>query len=495
MARNAPASLSSRSGAILTLAITFAVAIPGVAPAAQDGATAVATVVQADAAAIVQATTPTGVSPTQIAGTQVWVTAAELGLRSGPSNQHPVTVTGLARASAVTTGNSDGGWIQVIVGGVRVWTPARFLSETEPAWNPRRVTVAAASLELRSGPLGTYPVTVAASRGTAGIFTGVIRNQWWQVKIGNRFAWTPSRFLAGADSPVVTPAPSSNNVWVTARELGLRSGPSGSYPVTVTAYEDARAVTTGSAEDGWAQVRIGGATAWTPERFLTTTQPAWNPIRVTVNAQSLGLRSGPLGTYPVTVTASRGTSGIFSGVERNGWWEVKIGATFAWTPARFVSVGNLYDVSAVMRIAHAEVGYREPAWRTNKYNTWINGNNPWCGVFVAWVFDRAGYPEGVPKTKHFDDFVSQLRDSGVLNTTVRGSDLRAGDVVLIDWPPRDGPTHTGIVDRVEGSSVWLVEGNTTSGTGDSTRGVFHRKRNLVDVVAWFRPSEYALATR
>lgn len=154
-----------------------------------------------------------------------------------------------------------------------------------------------------------------------------------------------------------------------------------------------------------------------------------------------------------------------------------------------------YKPAEVLEVAHSQVGYKEPAWRTNKYNDWINGDYAWCHVYVAWVFEKAGYSEWVPKEKHYDTYVRKLRESGVLDTSVRLSELNKGDVVLVDWPPYNGPTHTGIVDHVSGNGVWLVEGNTTSGTGSADRGVFYRWRHVDYIYASYDPEDYFDATR
>lgn len=161
---------------------------------------------------------------------------------------------------------------------------------------------------------------------------------------------------------------------------------------------------------------------------------------------------------------------------------------------KYVAPKLTYAANAAVNAAKGQVGYRESSWRKNKFNTWINGSNAWCGVYVAWAFEKSGNAGFVPKTKHFDTYVSKLRSAKVLDWNVSLKDLQKGDVVLFDWKRGNNPTHTGIVDRVSGNGAWFYEGNTTDGTGNTGRGVFHRWRDLGYIAAVFDPQDYYDAT-
>ncbi len=41
------------------------------------------------------------------------------------------------------------------------------------------------------------------------------------------------------------------------------------------------------------------------------------------------------------VTATWGDQGVFTGVERSGWWLVKIDGTFAWTLPRLLDTATV----------------------------------------------------------------------------------------------------------------------------------------------------------
>ncbi|WP_061962177.1 S-layer homology domain-containing protein [Demequina flava] len=163
-----------------------------------------------------------------------------------------------------------------------------------------------------------------------------------------------------------------------------------------------------------------------------------------------------------------------------------------------------WNASSVLSVARSQVGYKEPSWRNNKYNDWIDGNSAWCQVYVGWVFWQAGYPEYVPLEEYYDKgfnppsgrttFVDEAQAAGVVDWNVSLSDLDPGDVVLINWGDGQGVSHAAIVDRVSGNGAWFYEGNTTSGTGSSDRGVFHRWRPLSVLDAVFEPQDYYDAT-
>ncbi|WP_062386927.1 hypothetical protein [Demequina iriomotensis] len=314
---------------------------------------------------------------------------------------------------------------------------------------------------------------------------------------------TTASSTAAAVSTVQTAVPTAlqpsdvrggTKLWVTGKRLKLRERATNDSAIAVVGYTGARAVATGKKKGGWVQVKMAGITAWAPARFFATSKPSVDTIVVGTTGKNLGVRKGDSNSTAVVTYAKRGTTGTFTGVEAHGWWQVKINGVYGWTPERFLNVGGYYDREKLLKLEHSQVGYREPSWRTNKFNAWIDGHYAWCHVFVEWSFAHAGYASGVPYRKHFDKYVEDLRRAGVLDTTPTASDLKRGDVVLVDWYPYDGPTHTGTIDHVDGNTVWLVEGNTVSGTGSLTRGVWYRQRALADIYAVYDPTDYARAT-
>jgi hypothetical protein len=152
-----------------------------------------------------------------------------------------------------------------------------------------------------------------------------------------------------------------------------------------------------------------------------------------------------------------------------------------------VAFGRTSSVE-IVAAARSQVGYREPSWRKNKFNTWIDHNHAWCGVFVGWAATASGNSTKVPVEKDWTRFLNAAKNSGVLKNPDNHK-MRPGSVVLFNWG--SGPAvHTGLVVRVSGNYIYTVEGNTTSGTGSATRGVFERKRSISAVWRFFNPEDF-----
>lgn len=88
----------------------------------------------------------------------------------------------------------------------------------------------------------------------------------------------------------------------------------------------------------------------------------------------------------------------------------------------------------------------------------------WCGIFATWVFHQAGitsekweYGEGI---------------SRILKQT---NNPKPGDVLYIDQPYQ----HHGIVERIDGNTVYSVDGNSPGGV------VAPRKRDISEISSFY----------
>jgi hypothetical protein len=127
-------------------------------------------------------------------------------------------------------------------------------------------------------------------------------------------------------------------------------------------------------------------------------------------------------------------------------------------------------VRDVVHLAKKQVGYHERGDNLTKYGAWygLNGQ-PWCGMFVSWVFAKSGHR--LPHLQSDKGFAGVraaaqvLRRRGLLRRRPK-----AGDLYLhrgATWQS----DHTGIVIKVErDGDFWTVEGNK----GDRVQRVFHR---------------------
>lgn len=167
-----------------------------------------------------------------------------------------------------------------------------------------------------------------------------------------------------------------------------------------------------------------------------------------------------------------------------------------------------YFPELLAQIAESQEGVREkggnnrgPEVREYQTATWLTpGPWAWCAAFVCWcMFQAIKLHGGVswkrPQTAGAYDFESWARggyDKAVSTAwkvlPAQQHQPRRGDIVTFTW------AHIGIVVKVEGSTVWTIEGNTggknskvsDGATGD---GVFlkthsrHELRNLIRYVS------------
>ncbi|WP_062520557.1 CHAP domain-containing protein [Demequina silvatica] len=333
--------------------------------------------------------------------------------------------------------------------------------------------------------------TTSTRRRAAGLVAGLLVVA--SVAAGTGAAAAPAATNLSTAPLAAAPA-AGKALFVDKYKLAFRWKATYNSNTRLSGFKNARVVATGNAKNGFIEVNAAGLKAWAPAEYLTAEKPSWKATKIGTKPTSIKLRAKPSVDANVVATAPRGTVGTYQKFQSQGWWRVKIDGKASWAKSNLLWVGGHFDVDRILEVAHSQVGYREPAFEVNKYNTWINGSNPWCEVFVAWVFDKSGYKAGVPKHDTFREYYAELEDLGILDKTPTKAEMKKGTVVLLDWGLNEGPKHTAIVDHVSGDYVYLVEGNTTDGTGDNTRGVFYRARPMSYIWAWYSPPEYARVT-
>ena len=122
----------------------------------------------------------------------------------------------------------------------------------------------------------------------------------------------------------------------------------------------------------------------------------------------------------------------------------------AATPAAKVSR------TRTVRIARSQLGYTEHGANCTKYGPC----EEWCSLFATWVWRRAGVR--IPSYAFTGDVYrwGQHHHRAYGKASLRRA--RAGDVLLFGTGPATTrtSTHTGIVERVAGRRVTLIEGNS-----------------------------------
>lgn len=149
-------------------------------------------------------------------------------------------------------------------------------------------------------------------------------------------------------------------------------------------------------------------------------------------------------------------------------------------------------VDRVLVYACAELGKSEIPANSNRtpYGKWYGmDGQPWCMMFVQWVFYQAGMP--LPhKTASCSDLLNWYRKNkpssvqdAVPNPTIKTSP-RPGDIVIYNFG------HTGIVESISGDNITVIEGNTSpdiSGSQSNGGMVCRKIRKMSSATAYIRP--------
>ena len=141
----------------------------------------------------------------------------------------------------------------------------------------------------------------------------------------------------------------------------------------------------------------------------------------------------------------------------------------------------------VIACAAAELGCREdpPGSNRTKYGAWYGlDGQPWCMMFVQWVFRKASAEDLLPlKTASCGVLRGAAQRAGLWVT----GDYRPGDIVIFDFPGGARTDHCGIVTSVSSNYVHTIEGNTSASDDSNGGTVMRRTRGLSQVLGAVRP--------
>jgi peptidoglycan hydrolase-like protein with peptidoglycan-binding domain len=148
----------------------------------------------------------------------------------------------------------------------------------------------------------------------------------------------------------------------------------------------------------------------------------------------------------------------------------------------------------VVRIASAEVGYREGPNNWNRYAPEVGhaNNQAWCGSFTDWCVMKAGLT-GEPSSIWTPSGLQAYRKAG--RAIDRNGPVQPGDLVYFDWQGgtgSQGVDHVGIVTGVRrDGQVETIEGNTSpsnAGSQSNGGGVYRRVRPRSVIAGFGRPA-------
>lgn len=134
------------------------------------------------------------------------------------------------------------------------------------------------------------------------------------------------------------------------------------------------------------------------------------------------------------------------------------------------------DLADFVAIAEEEVGYEEGPNNDNKYGKAFGDNNrSWCGWFIAWCAKKAGISTTassdscpkIPELGYVPDIHKWYKRSNRslipnVSNTSSANYPKVGDLVIVDTAGgTTGTNHIGIVAAMNGSTVTVIEGNSS----------------------------------
>lgn len=143
---------------------------------------------------------------------------------------------------------------------------------------------------------------------------------------------------------------------------------------------------------------------------------------------------------------------------RNGMAEVVKGNSASATVNKKKSSRKKTGGSDIIDVAASQIGYKESGENQTKYGAWYGMNGaPWCHMFVSWCADQAGVPVSVvPKTASTTEGMEWFKNRGLFKYKGKYTPKR-GDLVYF----KTGRSHVGLVEKVTGSTLHTIEGNTS----------------------------------
>ena len=142
----------------------------------------------------------------------------------------------------------------------------------------------------------------------------------------------------------------------------------------------------------------------------------------------------------------------------------------------------------ILAVVREELGYKESPAGSNrtKYGAWFGLNGqPWCMMFIQWVFSQAGAESLLAaRTASCGAFMRAAQTAG---RWVTGG-YQPGDIVIMDFPGNKIKTdHCGIVVTLLTDGVRTIEGNTGVGNDSNGGEVMERTRPLSVIIGAYRP--------
>ena len=142
----------------------------------------------------------------------------------------------------------------------------------------------------------------------------------------------------------------------------------------------------------------------------------------------------------------------------------------------------------IVAVANSQIGYLEGSSSSQlsgevngsgnytEYGRWYGLQDMWCAMFVSWCANTAGIPSSVVPYHSFtvsglNTFQSRGRAYSRAQVAAGTYTPQKGDIIYFKSSRNSNPTnHVGIVTSYVGSTVYTIEGNTSSATISTNGG-------------------------
>lgn len=122
-------------------------------------------------------------------------------------------------------------------------------------------------------------------------------------------------------------------------------------------------------------------------------------------------------------------------------------------------------IEKFVKVAISQIGYREGKNNATKYGIWYGmPNQPWCAMFVSWCANQAGIlGKLVPKYAACSVGYKWFKDKGLITSKAKRG------YVGFTINSKGEPSHTFIVEKVNGKKITTIEGNLNNRVCRNTR--------------------------
>lgn len=107
----------------------------------------------------------------------------------------------------------------------------------------------------------------------------------------------------------------------------------------------------------------------------------------------------------------------------------------------------------------------------NDYTTYCkdmgyNYRIEWCACFISWLAEKLGITDIIPVDMSCNSQISKFKSMGVWHTD---RNFQSGDIIYYDWDNSGDADHVGIVEKVAGNTLTVIEGNNGNFPNDRVR--------------------------